>query len=135
MKFKCAKNPELDPLRPQRLPDRDMFLGVVVRVADGDTICIERVLGSASGPLIEYVRLAMLDAPELKGPDRAAAIRSRDALARLVLGRTVEIWPARIWRDPYHRIIARVFWQGQCLTAWSIKNGWGIRTKKAVRKR
>lgn len=109
--------------RTQRLADKLPFPAVVLRVNDGDTICVERIDVEHILPGIEYIRLAGIDAPELRGANRQRAIWSRDALAQLILGLQVTIQPTRIWRDPYSRIIARVRLGGVDVGAWLIQSG------------
>lgn len=78
--------------------------GVVVNVADGDTLT---VLESTSTPLTtrrqHRVRLAGIDAPERRQP---FGTRAKQHLAALVLGREVTVaWEKR---DRYGRIVGRV---------------------------
>lgn len=95
-------------LSTQRLSSKAPLLGVVRQVKDGDTLVVELYEDDERLSRIEYVRLAGLDAAELKGPDVAAALRAKRALADLCFEKLVQVTPTRIWRDPYHRIIARV---------------------------
>jgi endonuclease YncB( thermonuclease family) len=111
-----------------------MFLGRVVRVCDGDTIavlCVDRAPATAA---VEYIRFAGIDAAELRGRDRQRATWARNALSALVLDRVCEIWPARIWRDPYHRIIARVICAGMDVGLVMVQQGWVRRKKSGVKK-
>ena len=71
--------------------------GEVTRVADGDTLLVQL----ASGPI--RVRLHGVDAPE---SDQPGGVQARQALARLVQGKQVELEP--IEQDRYQRMVANV---------------------------
>jgi endonuclease YncB( thermonuclease family) len=76
---------------------------VIGKVYDGDTVT------TVSG---EHIRLACIDAPEIKNnrhgkADLINAIPSRDWLSAEVLGENVKI--QRITKDLYGRTIARIF--------------------------
>lgn len=112
-----------DSTYTQRLPDKQPLACQVVKVCDGDTICVSVDQPGQLLPRVEYVRLAAIDAPELRGPERGRAIASRDALARLIELERVTVTPARVWRDPYHRIIARVTLAGVDVGTWLVDHG------------
>lgn len=77
--------------------------GRVVRVADGDTITI-----LVSGNQQIRIRLAWIDAPEL---GQAFGNVSREALAELVAGKTVQVEEHDI--DRYGRTVGTVFVDGR----------------------
>ncbi len=85
------------------------FTGVVERVIDGDTICVKVKGGDLKLETIEKdglarVRLAEIDAPELKEP---SGPESKQALSDMILHRTVTVqWKHR---GKYRRIIGRVY--------------------------
>ena len=75
----------------------------VKSVYDGDTITLQNG---------EHIRLACIDAPELKDnahgkADKPAAIASRNYLRNLLSGREVTL--QRVTQDRYGRTVARVF--------------------------
>lgn len=122
MQFRSA--PSFDLSRPQRLRDKLPWLAHCSHVYDGDTLRVERVFVSPGQNPVEVVRLAGLDAPELRAIDPKPGLASRQALSDLVLLQRLEIMPTRIWRDPYNRIIARVRLAGLDVNTWLIVNGW-----------
>jgi micrococcal nuclease len=83
-----------------RAGDTPRLSGVVVGVADGDTIDVRLVSGMIR------VRLHGVDAPER---DQPYGMASRRELSRLVFGRDVELEPVE--QDRYDRLVARV-WLG-----------------------
>ncbi len=124
MKFPQPKNPALDNLRPQRLAHKNPFVAFCDHVYDGDTIRVLLDDVYVHGRPVEIIRLAGIDAPELRGRDRCAALASREALHNVVIGQRVLVMPVRLWRCPYGRIIARVLVDDLDLGAWLVKNAW-----------
>lgn len=108
MLVKHRDRSEWAELRPQRLKSKEPFIALVVGVPDGDTLQVSRNVEWISGQSIEFVRLAGIDAPEMRSRDVVAAVRSQIELHRLCYMQVVTVRPRRIWRDPYHRIIADV---------------------------
>lgn len=132
MLLRANAQPERD-VRTQRLADKLPFPAKVVKVLDGDTLCVELDVPGQLLPRIEYIRLAAIDAPEMRGPTPLAAAWSRDALARLVSRQVVTIHPTRIWRDPYSRIIARVRTHDTDVGAWLVQHGFAKRRQNTTR--
>ena len=86
------------------------FTGTVVRVIDGDTI----IVGT------NRVRLAEIDAPELRDPGGAT---SKAALEGMVLHKTVTVtWTHR---GRYRRIIGQVYLGDEWINLWLVEQGWG----------
>ncbi len=81
----------------------------ILRVIDGDTV-EARVHVWLGQEVVTGIRLAGIDAPELKGrcaAERSRALAARDALASLVEGRTVTL--AAISPDKYFaRVVGRI---------------------------
>lgn len=73
----------------------ETFVASVAAVIDGDTVVVTQDRKKLT------VRLAGIDAPEIKQPYGAA---SRDGLSALVLRKTVQVTPAAV--DEYGRVIA-----------------------------
>jgi len=86
--------------------------GKVVGIVDGDTID----LLISSGMI--RIRLHAIDAPE-RGQSRGRA--SRDALSRMIFGRSVQVEPVE--HDRYDRLVARI-WLGETdINAAMIRQG------------
>ena len=91
------------------------FTGMVERVIDGDTICLRAegehlTRADLDRHGLVHVRLAEIDAPELKEPGGPAA---REALSDMILGKTVRVeWRHR---GRYRRIIGRVYFCAQSI--------------------
>ena len=77
----------------------------IVSVYDGDTVT---AIGSHGNALARYkLRLAGIDAPELKGETKEAAIQSRDALRALVMNRVVRVRTHGL--EKYGRVLADLY--------------------------
>jgi endonuclease YncB( thermonuclease family) len=96
--------------------------GKVTRVIDGDTL---QVQASVSGPPLT-VRLRDIDAPEIC---QVWGTQSRDALAELVKGRTVEV--RTVARDVHGRTVAAVYVDGVNVGVRLVEEGhaWSARGK------
>jgi endonuclease YncB( thermonuclease family) len=90
----------LFPVLVGATPSGNVLTGRVVRVSDGDSITI-----LTADQVRESVRLYGIDAPEQRGGQPFWRV-SRDRLAALVAGQTVEVsWDRR---DPHGRIVGWV---------------------------
>jgi len=105
-----------------------VFTGQVERVIDGDTIIIRVASPSTiptnrASPLacgsLQRVRLAEIDAPELKEP---GGQESKQALSDMILHRQVSItWTHR---GRYRRIIGQVHLDGLSINRKLVAQGW-----------
>jgi endonuclease YncB( thermonuclease family) len=117
--------------------------GRVIKVYDGDTITVAAAplaptCGAAcaeaarAGPMYRFaVRLRGIDAPELRGSgpaEHAAAVAARDALAGLILNRTVEL--RNRGTEKYGRLLADVYVVGAapeiCVNAWMLEHKFAV---------
>ncbi len=130
MKSKLPLDPDRRKHQTQRLHNKMPYEGRVAEVCDGDTIVVTAEDPPTGVRMVEYIRLAGIDAPEMRGPDARLALWSQEYLGRLVLGKTVTVYPRRIWRDPYHRIIASVTFEGLDLGTCLIEQGHAVPRKK-----
>ena len=129
MKSKSPLDPDKHKHSTQRLKDKLSFEAFVLAVNDGDTIQIARNYQDGCYSGTEFIRLAALDAPELRGFDCRAALWSQQFLSGLILHQVVTVRPRRIWRDPYHRIIADVTFDGKDVGTCLIQNGHAVHRK------
>lgn len=78
----------------------------VTKVIDGDTFISRVELGFDVMKNVT-IRLAKINAPEMKGPDSIAASKAKDYLTRKLLGKTI-YFSSKAY-DKYHRSIAIVY--------------------------
>ena len=81
----------------------------VVSVYDGDTVTVDVDLGMGIWNKGVKIRLAGIDAPEVRGDSRESGIRSRDYLRSLVDGKRVKIETERDKTGKYGRYIATIW--------------------------
>jgi endonuclease YncB( thermonuclease family) len=82
------------------------YKGVVTEVQDGDTFHSMTSLGFDVYKDVT-IRLAKINAPEMKGTDSIAARKAKDYLTKKLLGKTI-YFNSKAY-DKYHRSIAIVY--------------------------
>ena len=88
------------------------YRATVVAVYDGDTIRCDIDLGFHCWIKSERLRLARIDAPEIRGEDRAKGLITRGWLRQKLLGKTVIIQTLRDRQGKYGRFLAEVILDG-----------------------
>jgi hypothetical protein len=112
----------------------DTYFGRTAHIRDGDTLVVTYNDPAANAALPHVIRLARLDAAELRPAVQPGAVAARAALARLVSNRTLTIVPTRNWPDPYGRLIAEVWTEGVNVTNEMIEAGYATTYKPRLRK-
>lgn len=85
------------------------YNAVVTGVYDGDTITVDIDLGMDTWKHGEKIRLARIDAPEVRGDERPAGIVSRDWLRKRILGRHIMLQTVSDKTGKYGRYIAEIW--------------------------
>ena len=91
------------------------YRATIKEVYDGDTITAIVDLGFYTQMTIK-VRLSGINAPELRGGEKDAGLKSRDRLAELVLGKEVTLKTYRDKREKYGRWLADVYVADQVIS-------------------
>jgi len=105
-----------------RISEGHTFTGRVERVIDGDTIIVSASLPSCPSVQLHRIRLAEIDAPELKAP---GGQESKQALEDMILRKTVTVeWKHR---GKYRRIIGMVFLGEEYINHVLLTGAWAIR--------
>jgi micrococcal nuclease len=95
----------------------------VEKIYDGDTITVRVDLGFHTHT-IQRLRLARIDAWEVRGEERPAGLIARDWLRTQILGKDIEVETSKTGK--YGRYIAEVFTvDGGCLNDMIVSNGHG----------
>jgi micrococcal nuclease len=97
------------------------YEAVVARVVDGDTIHVQ------IGDRVETVRYIGINTPEIHHPTRGPepyGAAARTANQQLVEGRTVRLMLDVQPRDPYGRLLAYVYVDGQLVNAELVRSGY-----------
>jgi len=85
------------------------YRAIVVGVYDGDTINVNIDLGLSTWINNEKLRLARINAPELKGKERPKGLKSRDFLRDLLMNKKVIIQTIKDRKEKYGRYLAEVW--------------------------
>lgn len=81
----------------------------VVSVYDGDTVRADIDLGLSTWIKNEKLRLARIDAPELRGEDREAGIAARDFLRDMILGKEIIVETIKDRKGKFGRYLANLW--------------------------
>jgi len=87
----------------------------VTAVYDGDTLTADIDLGFSVVLKGQTIRLARINAPELRGSTAEAGTRSRDALRDWVLGKDVVLRTIKDSREKYGRWLGEVWIDDTCV--------------------
>lgn len=85
------------------------YRAVVRKVYDGDTCTVDIDLGLGSWIHGEKLRLYRINAPEVKGAERPAGLRSRDFLRSQIQGREVILQTIKDKKGKYGRYLADIW--------------------------
>ena len=108
----------LAALMPARAdpPDADSlyhYRAVIIEVYDGDTVTADVDLGFSVWVRGERLRLARIDAPEVRGADKEAGFAARDFLRDKILNKPIIVQTIRDRKGKYGRYIAELWLDGE----------------------
>ena len=89
------------------------YRAIVNSVYDGDTCTVDIDLGLRTWIRSEKIRLHRINAPELRGPEREAGLKSRDFLRSQIEGKEVYIQTFKDKKGKYGRYIADIWLQAE----------------------
>jgi len=91
----------------------------VVRVVDGDTIIAHIDLGFDFELKNQYIRLARINAPEMKGESKELGEKSKEALVGKLLGKRVFVRTQKHEKEKYGRLLGELYLEdGTCINDW-----------------
>ena len=82
----------------------------VSSVYDGDTITVEIDLGLKTFIKGEKIRLSRINAPELRGKEREAGLKSRDFLRQLILNKNILLETVKDKKGKYGRYLGEIWY-------------------------
>lgn len=83
----------------------------VISIYDGDTIRLDIDLGLKTWIRNEPIRLARINAPELRGSERAAGIEARDFLRSLIQEKDVVVQTLKDDKGKYGRYLGEILFE------------------------
>lgn len=100
------------------------YRAIVTSVYDGDTVTADVDLGFKTWRRDERLRLYGIDAPEVRGAERPAGLRSRDALRSRISGKEVIICTIKDKTGKYGRYLAEIFLDQENINDWLLAQGY-----------
>jgi len=85
------------------------YKAFVTKVYDGDTITVEIDLGFKTLVKGEKIRLRRINAPEVRGDQREAGLKSRDYLRVIILNKEIILETIKDKKGKYGRYLGEVF--------------------------
>ena len=85
-----------------------LYRATITSVYDGDTFTADVDIGFKVAVRGEKIRLARINAPEIRGANRKAGLASRDYLRDLILGREVLLKTIKDKRGKYGRYLGEI---------------------------
>ncbi len=85
------------------------YKAFVVKVYDGDTITVNIDLGLHTFVNKVKIRLARIDAPELRGEEREKGLKVRDFLRELVFNKEIVVQTIKDRKGKYGRYLGEVW--------------------------
>ena len=101
------------------------YVATVIDVYDGDTITVQIDLGF-SIHIVEKIRLARVNAPELKGETKDEGVRSRDWLKSQLYLRDIVIRTDKDKKGKYGRYIGEIIVDGTNINDELVKQGFAV---------
>lgn len=100
-----------------------LYRARVTRVYDGDTLFVELDYGRNLVERDVRIRLYGVQAPELRGDERALGVKVRDWLANRIGGKDVLLESIKDRSGKYGRLLGRVWLEGVCVNDEMLKLG------------
>lgn len=97
------------------------YSALVTKVYDGDTITADVRLGFGVVLEDQKIRLFGIDAPEIKGEERANGIVSRDRLRELILNKYVTLTTLADSKGKYGRYLGIIYYNGENINIQLVK--------------
>jgi micrococcal nuclease len=105
------------------------YKATVTKVYDGDTITVDVDLGFGIVLKKQKIRLLGINTPEVRGPERADGILSRNALRQRILDQQVIIRTSKDKKGKYGRWLGEVYVEDENINQWLITEGYAIKYK------
>ena len=102
------------------------YRAVITEVYDGDTVTADVDLGFSVWIRGERLRLARIDAPEVRGDDKEAGFAARDFLRDLILDKPIIVQTIRDGKGKYGRYIAELWLDGENINDRLVAEGHAV---------
>tara|TARA_R110001583_G_scaffold191683_1_gene357318 strand:+ start:1073 stop:1399 length:327 start_codon:yes stop_codon:yes gene_type:complete len=100
------------------------YRAYVRKVYDGDTITVDIDLGFDIILHKQKIRLLRIDTPEVRGPEREAGLKSRDALRERICNKWIKLKTQQDKKGKYGRWLGEIWLDDECVNDWLLKEGY-----------
>lgn len=99
------------------------YRAYVRKVYDGDTITVDIDLGFDVVLQKQKIRLVRINTPEVRGPEREAGLKSRDALREKIGNKWVKIKTQKDKKGKFGRWLGEIWSEDTCINDWLLSEG------------
>ena len=99
------------------------YRAYVRRVYDGDTITVDIDLGFGIIVKEQKIRLLGINAPEGRGKQKSAGIKSRDALRERIANKWIKLKTKKDKKGKYGRWIGEIWLEDTNINQWLLSEG------------
>jgi len=99
------------------------YRAYVRKVYDGDTITVDIDLGFDVVLRSQKIRLSGINTPEVRGAQREAGLKSRDALRDKISNRWVIVKTKQDKKGKYGRWLGEIWFDDACINDWLLSEG------------
>ena len=99
------------------------YRAFVRKVYDGDTVTVDIDLGFDIIVHKQKIRLLRINAPEVRGEQRALGLKSRDALREKINGKWVTLKTQQDKKGKYGRWLGEIWLEEECINDWMLSEG------------
>jgi len=99
------------------------YKAFVRKIYDGDTITCDIDLGFNTILRAQKIRLLGINAPEVRGEQRAKGLKSRDALRSKISNKWIIIETKQDKKGKYGRWLGNIWFEDECINDWLISEG------------
>jgi len=103
-----------------------VYKALVTDVYDGDTVTLSIDLGLGIWKHKVKVRLAGIDAPEIRGEERPFGLESEHYLSGMILGKEVVVQTFKDKTGKYGRLIADIYLDGLDVSTDLVEKGYAV---------
>lgn len=106
------------------------YRAYVRKVYDGDSITVDIDLGFDIVLHNQKIRLLRINAPEVRGQERPAGLKSRDVLRDKIGSKWIKLKTHQDKKGKYGRWLGEIWLENICINDWLIVEGHAIEYKK-----
>jgi len=102
------------------------YRAYVRKIYDGDTITVDIDLGFDIILHKQKIRLLRINTPEVRGEQREASLKSRDALRLKIGSKWIVIKTQQDKKGKYGRWLGEIWLEDECINDWLLSEGHAV---------